>query len=711
MIATPKSMLSVVFPFLRWFPLRGDKLRADIVAGITVALILVPQSMAYAQLAGLPVVYGLYASLLPVMVASMWGSSNQLHTGPVAMLALLSAVTVIPFAAPGSEKFIEISIMLALMVGVMRLLLGLLKLGAIVNLLSSPVVVGFTNAAALIIGLSLLAEVLNVPFPRSDVFIADLARVVLQVPEAHLPTIGFALAAAAIMLGLRRYFPRVPGILVVVVMTTVASWAIGFERTRSAPLSAVANPEARAEILAYSTTEQQVQTLTAQLSAVSQRLRELKQGAPNLLETEAGLHAQAELSRRKIALLKAANNQRRVALHALKFVRVKQQEGVFIYQLGTRADEASWRFGKIKGDQVTFMGGGRVVGSIPAGLPSFAVPHVHVDLLAALLPGALVMALIGFLEATSISKAISAMTRERINPSRELIGQGLANIVGSFFHSFVVSGSFSRSAVAARMGARTGLFAVISALAVALVLLFFTPYLYHLPLAVLGVIVMLAVFGLIKIQPLVMAWRVDRVGALIGVITFVATLAMAPALANGVLVGVVLTVLSLLVRQMKPHAVLLGRMADGSLSDMKAHGLPPISKHFATVRYDGSLDFLNAAHFEEAILQAHAEFPDAKTILVIGNGINSIDASGEEKIREIARYLRAVNVTLAFSSLNQPVREKFLRAELTRLLSEENLFKTRESAIEALEARYADNANPAKASDGGTSVTSPVGVI
>jgi SulP family sulfate permease len=138
MRANLTSIAATLFPFLRWFPLNKQKLRADLVAGITVALILVPQSMAYAQLAGLPVVYGLYASLLPVMVASMWGSSNQLHTGPVAMLALLSAVTVIPFAAPGSDKFIEISIMLALMVGVLRLSLGLLNLGAIVNLLSSP---------------------------------------------------------------------------------------------------------------------------------------------------------------------------------------------------------------------------------------------------------------------------------------------------------------------------------------------------------------------------------------------------------------------------------------------------------------------------------------------------------------------------------------------------------------------------------------------
>ena len=181
MNARPAMSIKALFPFLRWFPLKRQNVRADLVAGITVALILVPQSMAYAQLAGLPVVYGLYASLLPVVVASMWGSSNQLHTGPVAMLALISAVTVIPFATPGTSQFIELSIMLALMVGVLRLALGLLRLGTLVNLLSSPVVVGFTNAAALIIGLSLLAEVLSVPFPRSDVFMADLWHVLAQI--------------------------------------------------------------------------------------------------------------------------------------------------------------------------------------------------------------------------------------------------------------------------------------------------------------------------------------------------------------------------------------------------------------------------------------------------------------------------------------------------------------------------------------------------
>ena len=683
-----KLRLDGLFPFLRWFPLNRDNLRVDIIAGITVALILVPQSMAYAQLAGLPVVYGLYASLLPVIVGSMWGSSNQLHTGPVAMLALISAVTIVPFALPGSDKFIELSIMLALMVGVLRLALGMLRLGGLVNLLSSPVVVGFTNAAALIIGLSLLAEVLNVPFPRSDVFMADLWHVVAQIGQAHIPTLGFALATAAVILGLRRYLPRIPGILMAVVITTLASWAIGFEHNEKVPLASVENSKVKAEMLVYADTEAQVRALTVQLSTLSQQLRGVQESAKQI-EEEAELHAQAEVARRKIAALKSANNTRQIDLYAIRFSRVEEANGDVMYRAdNTSWSEQGWHFRKIADDQAVFTGGGRVVGKIPVGLPTFAVPHMHWDLFLMLLPGALVMALIGFLEATSISKAISAMTRERINPSRELIGQGLANSVGSFFHSFVVSGSFSRSAVAAKMGARTGIFAVVSALAVALVLMFFTPFLYHLPLAVLAVIVMLAVFNLIKIRPLLVAWKVDRSGAMTGVITFVATLAMAPSIANGVLIGVTITVLLLLVRQMKPHASVLGLLPDGRLSDVRTHALEPLSQSFATVRYDGSLDFLNAAHFEEVILRAHAEFPAAKTILVIGSGINNIDASGEEKIREIAEYMSNAKVNLAFSSLKQQVRLKFERAGLPQLLGEDNIFLSREIAFQTLLTRH-----------------------
>ena len=205
------AFFHTLFPFLRWFPMSRGTLRADLLAGITVALVLVPQSMAYAQLAGLPVVYGLYASFVPVIVGSLWGSCSQLHTGPVAMLSLMSAAALIPFASPGSDQFIALSVMLALMVGVLRLFLGAFRLGAIVNLLSTPVIVGFTNAAALIIGLSQFSKVIGVPFPRTDSYLLDLWRVVTQVPQLHWATLAFALGAWLIIAGLRRV-AALPGV-------------------------------------------------------------------------------------------------------------------------------------------------------------------------------------------------------------------------------------------------------------------------------------------------------------------------------------------------------------------------------------------------------------------------------------------------------------------------------------------------------------------
>ena len=207
-------MLTQLFPFLRWFPLRRDALRADVIAGVTVAMILVPQGMAYAALAGLPVVYGLYASFLPVIVASMWGASRFLHTGPVALLSLMSAAAIEPLASRGSDEFIQLSLLLALMVGVLRLLLGLFRMGVLINLASHPVILGFTNAAALIIGLSLVNSFINVPMPRSDTFLLDLWQVVQQLPLAHWPTLLFGLGTLVVLAWLRSHFPKLPGVLI-----------------------------------------------------------------------------------------------------------------------------------------------------------------------------------------------------------------------------------------------------------------------------------------------------------------------------------------------------------------------------------------------------------------------------------------------------------------------------------------------------------------
>ncbi len=690
-----QSLLQNLFPFLRWFPMTRGGLRSDLIAGITVALVLVPQSMAYAQLAGLPVVYGLYASFVPVIVASLWGSSSQLHTGPVAMLSLMSAAALIPFASPGSSDFIELSLMLALMVGVLRLSLGLFRLGAIVNLLSSPVIVGFTNAAALIIGLSQLSKVIGVPFPRTDSYLADLWHVVAQIPELHLTTLLFGVGAWLLIAGLRRKAPSLPGVLIAVVLSTLVSALVHYENKAQVAPEQIHDPRLVTEVASFDATQQSVVRLTNELADLNRQADELeKEGGLARIEEAATLRAHGVVLKKQLQLLKTENNQRRVALHAMTLTGVDAEGGddLKLFPIGEEPDGLTghkvWRFNGVKDGQVVLSAGGEVVGNIPEGLPSMRAPQVHWDLLLALLPAALVMALIGFMEATSISKAIATSTGERVDTSKELIGQGLANIAGSFFGSYTVSGSFSRSAVAARTGAKTGLFAIISALAVVLVLLFFTPYLYHLPQAVLAVIVMMAVFSLIRLAPLVQAWKVDRVSALIGVVTFVATLLMAPSIANGILLGVALTVLHYLIRIMRPRAEIVGRKADGTLGGIRAHGLQPLSEIFVPVRFDGSLTFINVAYFEDIVLEAHCEFPRANVILIVGSGVNEIDASGEEKVREVAKRLQEVGVTLMFSGLKHQVMRVFVQSGLVEELGRDAFFSDKETALRTLGERY-----------------------
>lgn len=684
-----KERLAAILPFLNWFPMSRAGLRGDLIAGITVALVLVPQSMAYAQLAGLPVVYGLYASFVPVIVASLWGSSSQLHTGPVAMLSLMSAAALIPFASPGSAHFVELSVMLALMVGILRLALGLFRMGVIVNFLSSPVIVGFTNAAALIIGLSQLSKILGVPFPRTDFYLGDLWNVLGQIPQTHWETLAFALGAWAVIHFGRRLSPGFPGVLAAVVLATLVSALVGFEQKATVALEQVQAPKFVAAVDRYADQEARITAITERLSNLNRQLRE----GSGLVGAEARASraaVEAEISRLngELADLKSANNSLRIRLNEIELAPVGNGDQRAFRDRGETGGGDAWRFAGVESGTVTLSAGGAVVGTIPQGLPAPSVPHLEWELIPSLLPAALVMALIGFMEATSISKAIAARTGERIDTSKELVGQGLANIAGSFFGSYTVSGSFSRSAVASRTGATTGLFAIISALGVMLVLLFLTPYLYHLPQAVLAVIVMTAVFGLIRIKPLTQAWKVERPAAVIGGLTFVATLYMAPDLANGILLGVGLTILWYLVRTMRPRTEIVARQPDGTLRGIKAHHLVPMSGNFVPVRFDGSLTFVNVAYFEDMLLDALADYPDARAILVVGSGINEIDATGEETVRELAQRLQARGVTLMFSSLKHQVRQVFERGGLIEQIGEENFFADKEKALDRLEATY-----------------------
>jgi len=676
-----------IFPFLKWFPPSAENLRADFIAGITIAMILVPQSMAYASLAGLPVVYGLYASFLPVIIASMWGASRFLHTGPVAMLSLMSAAAIEPLASRGTEEFIQLSLLLALMVGVLRLGLGLFRMGVLINLASHPVILGFTNAAALIIGLSLMNSFLGVPMPRSDSFLTDLLQVVQQVSTVHGPTLLFGLCALGALYWLRARFPKLPGVLIVVIVGTLISGVIGFEKIKVVEPQQIADTTVRSQFKLMMAEQVRLKQVKTQQKDISNQLQEIDKNDKQsyVLQGEL-LRLKGEESSLKLFLYK-----KRVEIHQIALVPEELADGKVSYQIAKETGPFTpvWRWSGSTDTKFKLSGGGAVVSSIPSGVPGFSVPVMDLGIISDLFAVAFIMAMIGFMEATSISRALAAKTREKLNSNQELIGQGLANIVGSFFQSYVVSGSFSRSAVAARVGAKTSFYAIVSALGVLLVMLFLTDYLYHLPKAVLAAIVMSAVFGLIDFKSMVHAWKVRCTDGFVGIMTFVTTLIMAPKLADGVLVGVAFTIFLFLAGVMKPRSEVLGRRANGSLAGAATHDLAPISEDYVALRFDGSLVFINAAHFEQAVLKSLSEFPNAKAILIIGQGINRVDATGEEKLRALTKDLKAAGVTLMLAGLKRQVREAMERAHLQDVIGEENIIGNKETALKIMEERYA----------------------
>ena len=670
-----------------------ENLRADVIAGITVAMVLVPQSMAYAQLAGLPPYYGLYAAFLPVLIGALWGSSRQLATGPVAMVSLLTGTTLARFATPGTEQFITLAIALALIVGVMELALGLFRLGAIVNFLSHPVVVGFTNAAAIIIALSQLNKLLGVSVGRSEHFLVDISGVLRLVGDTHWPTLAMGLAAFAVMMLMKKYRPKWPGVLAAVTLATLVSWAVGFERTGRAELAGFGDLPVRVVIEAVMSTNSRVVELEREIAAkkidIQKLAREHPEGHPRTL----ALHYDVDVLLFESRIIERERSLRLAELRKFRLVQVSGDTPRYhaenLKPAGAPTDGRIWRVSKIDNGSVHLSGGGEVVGTIPPGVPSLAVPKISWDLLSALFSTALVITLVGFMEAVSVAKSMATRTRQRIDPNQELIGQGLANIASGFCKAFPVSGSFSRSAVNLTAGAVSGLSSVVTAAIVLVTLLLFTPALYHLPQAVLAAVIMMAVGNLINFKAILHAWRAHRHDGIAAVVTFVATLGFAPHLDTGLLVGAALAVVLYLYRTMNPSVVILSRHADGSLRDARLFGLPT-SEYVIAMRFDGALYFANVPYFEDILLEEAARHPKAQYILVVSDAINEIDGSGEEVIRHLVARLQARGMTMVFSGMKLSVRDVLRRTGLETSIGMDNFFDTEEAALEAIFKRVSD---------------------
>jgi SulP family sulfate permease len=530
------NKIAKFLPFLAWIGEIRDSnvLKADMVAGLTVALVLVPQSMAYAQLAGLPPQHGLYASFLPVMIAALMGSSRQLGTGPVAVVSLLTAAAVPTILPEGAsmEEYVIYASLLAFLVGIFQFALGALKLGFVINFLSHPVVVGFTNAAAIIIGTSQLNKIFGVVKGDGEHTYEQVwGTVANAASNTHMVTLMIALLAFAIMIAVKKYAPKLPGVLLAVAVTTIIAWLIDF---------------------------------------------------------------------------------------------------------GGSVETGGY--------------GGAIVGYIPEGLPPLVIPGFDFSVINQMIVTAITIGLIGFMEAISIAKAMAAKTKQRLDADQELMGQGLSNVVSSFFQGYAVSGSFSRSAVNISAGAVTGFSSVVTAVIVGITLLFLTPLLWHLPQATLAAVIIMAVINLIKFAPILHAWKVEKHDAIVAVTAFTLTLLFAPHLENGIVIGVILSLALFLYRTMEPRFTELSAHSGSTMLVNALENKLESCEVVSIVKFSGSLYFGNAGYFEDKILKLIADKKQClRYVIVDMAGINQIDASGEDVLAGLLDRCSGAGVEILFA--------------------------------------------------------------
>lgn len=693
-------MLVRFFPFIDWFKdYEIQSLRIDIISGLTVALVLIPQSMAYAQLAGLPAYYGLYAAFLPPMIASLFGSSRQLATGPVAVVSLMTSASLEPLATAGSEGYIAYAIMLALMVGIFQFSLGVLRLGLVVNFLSHPVVNGFTNAAAIIIASSQLSKLFGVYVDKAEHHYETIWRVIESAFHyTHWPTLLMGVLAFAIMYGLKRLAPKIPNVLVAVVVTTTLSLAVGFQHNVSVDIRSIQSSKARELIQEYN----------KHLKTINNYAKTRVEVADALDKTNVSHNILAVLDAEHDASVLIVNIERtkhlahrsRRQIRNLLFQGVEQPDKTIKFYLknevsdGYRGDGRTWHIKvgnePLKRDKILMMGGGAVVGVIPRGLPSLSIPKINLKIVLHLFPFAAIISLLGFMEAISIAKAMAGQTGQRLDPNQELIGQGLANIFGSIGKSYPTSGSFSRSAVNLQAGALSGLSSVFTSLTVVIVLLFFTPLLYHLPQAVLAAVIMMAVIGLVNISGFVHAWKAQWYDGAISIITFIATLTFAPHLDKGIIIGVVLSLLVFLYKSMRPTVASLARHEDRAFRCIETHNLNEC-EYISMVRFDGPLFFANASYLEDQVMEIMLAKKNLKHIIIVSNGINDIDASGEETLSLLVDRVRSAGVDISLSGVNESVMTVLKRTHFPEKIGEDHIYPTMERATNNIhEATHKD---------------------
>lgn len=563
-------MLKQYFPILQWLPgYKKSYLSGDIGAGLTVGIMLIPQGMAYAMIAGLPPVFGLYASLVPQLIYAITGTSRQLAVGPVAMDSLLVASGLGALALSGIDEYISMAIFLAFFMGLIQLGLGLLRMGFLVNFLSKPVISGFTSAAAIIIGLSQLKHLLGTDIEGSNQIHILLKNAIATVSNTNWIALAIGLLAIVVIKSIKRFNSRIPAALVVVVLGVLT---------------------------------------------------------------------------------------------------------IYFFNLNEQ--------------------GVRIVGEVPSGLPSLKVPTFDFSRVSELLPIALTLALIAFMEAISVAKAIEEKhTDYKVDSNQELIALGTANIIGSFFQSYPTTGGFSRTAVNDQAGAKTGVAPMVSALVVGLTLLFLTPLFYYLPNAVLAAIIMVAVFGLIDLNYPIELFKNRRDEFYLLLATFLITLTVG--IKEGILLGVLISLLLLVYRTSRPHIAVLGRIRNTDYFKNIAR-FPEETEtfnHILIIRFDAQLYFGNTEYFKKELQnQLRLKGREVKYIILNAEAINYIDSSAIHMLRQIIEELKNKEIKLLVAGAIGPARDIFYSSGLVDAIGKDNFFVKTNEALEHCNPKHQKSA-------------------
>jgi len=547
-----------IIPILEWLPNYNPSLfKGDLIAGITVGIVLIPQGIAYALIAGLPPIYGLYCALVPQVMYAIFGSSRQVAIGPVAMDSLIVATGVSTLALAGSESYISIAILLALMVGAIQFIMGVFSLGFIVNFLSKPVITGFTSAVALIIGLNQFRNLFGVDLVQSDQIQIILEDIWRQINNFNFHTTGIGLFSALLIIFFRRINKKIPNALIVVVL------------------------------------------------------------------------------------------------------------GILIMKF----------FDKSFTDVA-------IVKDIPSGLPKFGIPDFDLELLRELLPIALTLVMVGYLETISIGKSLEAKQDEyRIRPNQELIALGISNMVGSLFKAYPSASSFSRSAINQESGAKTGMAALISVVMVVTTLLFLMPLFYYLPKTVLAAIIIVAVFGLINFREARFLWKANKLDFWLMLATFLATLLLG--IEFGIITGVGLSLIILIFRTSRPYVAVLGKVPNSNFYKNKERfDEVLIDEDILVLRFDAQLFYANSSYFRDQLDQMMDKKGSALKLIVLdAESINRVDSTGIEMLKERILFCQKKGILFYFAGVKGPVRDDLFRSGILEIIDINHFFMLSNQAV------------------------------